>query len=70
MTEIKKVELENYVQLNSPDIIALSEVLPKNSIFDVNNEVFPRRGYSFFGPTSPRAEMLYYISRTVYQQSI
>ena len=48
LTQTKKVELENYVQQNSPDIIALSEVLPKNSIFDVNNEVFALRGYSLF----------------------
>ena len=46
LTQTKKVELENYVQLNYPDIIALSEVLPKNSIFDVNNEVFALQGYS------------------------
>ena len=48
LSQTKRVELESYIQTNSPDIIALTEVLPKNSLFHVNEVLFALKGYSCF----------------------
>ena len=55
------MELESYIQLKTPDVIALTEVLPKNSLFDQNKEVFMLHGYSCFSSvlTQGRGVLLY-----------
>ena len=55
------MELESYIQLKTPDILALTEVLPKNSLFDQNKEVFTLHGYSCFSSalTQGRGVLLY-----------
>ena len=47
LLQTQRVELESYVQSNSPDL-PLTEVLPKISIFDVNEVVFAFKSYSCF----------------------
>ena len=48
LTQTKLIELTHYVQSNSPDVIALTEILPKNSLFDVTPEIYALEGYSLF----------------------
>ena len=61
LSQTKKVELESYIQSNSPDVIALTEVLPKNSIFDVNETEYVLQGYTCFSSdlTKGRGALLY-----------
>ena len=40
LSHIKTVELESYIQQRSSDILALTDVLPKNSLFDINKDVY------------------------------
>ena len=61
LSQTKKVELESYIQSNSPDVIALTEVLPKNSVFDVNETEHVLQGYTCFSSdlTKGRGVLLY-----------
>ncbi len=45
LTKTKKVELEAIIQKDSPDIIALTEILPKVSEFQQNEQLYKLRGY-------------------------
>ena len=44
----KKLELEAFITVNLPNIIGLTEVLPKNSIFQVNETYFNLDNYDLF----------------------
>ena len=68
LSQTKRVELESYVQTNSPGIITLTEVLPKNSIFDVNEAVFALKGYSCFSVNLNKGRGVLLNVKTVYQQ--
>ena len=48
LTQTKKLELEAFITVNSPNIIGLTEVLPKNSIFQVNETYFNLENYDLF----------------------
>ncbi len=48
LTKTKKSELEAIVKLKDPDIIALTEIFPKNSMFGNDSEFFQMRGYDTF----------------------
>ena len=48
LSQVKRLELESYIQLNSPDIIALTEILPKYKVFEVSEQVFTLNGYTSF----------------------
>ncbi|MES9881396.1 MAG: reverse transcriptase domain-containing protein [Sedimenticola sp.] len=49
LTNTKISELEHYVKTDSPDIIALTEVLPKRSLFTIELVNYEMEGYDIFG---------------------
>ena len=68
LSQTKRVELESYIQTNSPDIIALTEVLPKNSLFHVNEVLFALKGYSCFSANLNKGRgVLLYVKNSIQQ---
>ena len=45
LTKTKMNELEVYIDVYSPDIICLTEVLPKNTTFDYSESMYYLKGY-------------------------
>lgn len=50
LTQTKKSELEALVSTDNPDIIALTEILPKTSLFDTVEEFYNLEGYTKIVP--------------------
>ena len=48
LTQTKLSELKNFVAKKSPDIIAITEVFPKNSIFSPSHEHYQIKDYDIF----------------------
>ena len=44
----KQTELKCYIEDKSPDIIAITEILPKNTNFDIDNSHYEIEGYTMF----------------------
>ena len=66
LSQTKRVELESYIQTNSPDIIALTEVLPKNNLFHVNEVLFALKGYSCFSANLNKGRgVLLYVKNSI-----
>ena len=56
----------NYIQSLSPNIIALTEFLPKISIFDVNEVVFALKCYSCFSANLKKVrDVLLYVKDSI-----
>ena len=47
-TVTKQTELKCYIEDKSPDIIAITEILPKNTNFDIDSSHYEIEGYSMF----------------------
>ncbi len=61
LTNTKISELEHYISVDSPDLIALTEVLPKRSLFTNELVNYELEGYDIFGTgfTGGRGTILY-----------
>ena len=71
LTQTKLIELTHYVQSNSPDVIALTEILPKNSLFDVTPEIYALEGYSLFSSNLNQGRgVLLYIKESLTTSSV
>ena len=65
------IELTHYVQSNSPDVIALTEILPKNSLFDATPEIYALEGYSMFSSNLKQGKgVLLYIKESLATSSV
>ena len=48
LTQTKKLELQECVKNSQPDIIALTERYPKNTIYDINETYYQITDYDMF----------------------
>ena len=46
LTQMKKVELEYIIENSSPDIIGLTEIYPKNCVYDLDESAFICKTFS------------------------
>ncbi len=62
LTKSKKSELEIMISTDKPDIVAITEIFPKNSAFDNMMEFYKMEGYETFIPdlNSGRGLVIYF----------
>ena len=48
LTQTKLSELHCFIKTNSPDVIALTEILPKSSLYETSADSFIIQGYTMF----------------------
>ena len=48
LTQTKKLELQEFDKNSQPDIIALTEIYPKNTIYDINETYYQITDYHMF----------------------
>ena len=71
LNQTKLIELTHYVQSNSLDVIALTEILPKNSLFDATPEIYALEGYSLFSSNLNQGRgVLLYIKESLATSSV
>ena len=48
LNQPKRVELDSIIEVKHPDIIRLTEIYPKNSVYEIDNIVYQLEGYDMF----------------------
>ena len=66
LTQTKLSELQCYIRTNSPDVIALTEILPKNYLFETSANSYIIQGYTMFSSNMMRGRgILLYIKESL-----
>ena len=48
LNQPKRVELDSKIYVKHPDIIGLTKIYPKNSVYEIDNIVYQLEGYDMF----------------------